>query len=120
MMAESKYTKAGLMRKNKVELLGLASEIEFIDEENTKSEIADAILIMSFPVFEEDEGPGTAGAAEGEPEPAPPVGVYPSEVRKTGPRVDGGDVVPVGEGIDNPNPPMSVRVRRIMESSKQS
>ena len=117
-MAEDQYTKSGLMRKNKAELLGLASEIEFIDGDNTKSEIADAILIMEFPVFEEDEGPGSAGAADGEQDLAPPVGVYPGEVRKTGPRVVSD--VPVGEGIDDPNPPMSVRVRRIMESQKKS
>ena len=120
-MAESKYTKTGLMRKNKVELLGLASEIEFIDEDNTKSEIADAILIMSFPVFEGDEGPGSAGVAEGEQgDPAPPTAVYPDEVLRTGPGVGGNRDVPVGEGIDDPDYPASARVQRIRESQRAS
>lgn len=99
-MAEDKYTKAGLMRKNKDVLLALASEIEFISGENTKSEIADAILIMQVPVFTASEGPGAKGQKR-----------LSSESR--------GQIYPGGPGIDDPEPEMSVRVRRIREASQR-
>ena len=43
-MAE--FTMSALMRKNKPVLLSLAAGIEFIDGDNTKAQIAEAILIM--------------------------------------------------------------------------
>ena len=103
-MAEDQYTKAGLMRKNKDALLALASGIEFISDENTKSEIADAILIMQITVFEEDEGPTAPGQKQ----------------RSASDPMVPERVVPSGPGIDDPDPEMSVRIRRIREASSNA
>ncbi len=103
-MATNKYTKAGLMRQSKANLLKLAEAIEFISEKNTKSEIADAILIMSRPAFAADEGPGKSlGVAT----PAAGPG-----------RVGGkGKWEP---SPDDPSYPKSIKVQRILDSQKES
>lgn len=103
-MATNKYTKSGLMRSSKADLLSLASPIEFITEKNTKSEIADAILIMSRPAFAADEGPGKSLGV------ATPAG---------GPGPVGGSTK-WEPSIDDPNYPKSLRVKRILDSQKES
>lgn len=78
------YTKKGLMRKLKSELLTIASSIEFVSDEMTKDEIADAILIMGV----RPGAPGAPGApgsseakSETAPAPAPDDSDYPRSVR---------------------------------------
>lgn len=92
-MAEDRlFTKAGLMRMNRTALLNLASAIEFIGEANTKSEIADAILIMRITT----------------PRLSPPVQRPDVAVPSNASDPDGS------------NPEMSVRVRRIREASSNT
>ncbi len=103
-MATNKYTKPGLMRRSKADLLKLAEPIEFISDKNTKSEIADSILIMSRPAFAADEGPGKSlGLA------TPAAG--------PGPR---GGKTKWEPGIDDPDYPKSNRIQRILDSQKES
>ncbi len=104
-MATDKYTKSGLMRQSKADLLKLAEHIEFITDKNTKSEIADAILIMSLPAFAADEGPGKSlGLA--------------TPAKSPGPR--GGGKTKWEPGIDDPNYPKSIKIQRILDSQKES
>ncbi len=103
-MATDKYTKSGLMRRSKANLLKLAEPIEFITDKNTKSEIADAILIMQRPAFAANEGPGESlGAATPAGDPGPVGGKTKWE-----------------PGIDDPNYPKSNRIQRILDSQKAS
>jgi hypothetical protein len=85
----AKFTKAGLMRKNRDDLLELAKDIEFVDDEMTKSEISDAIIIM------EDYRPPSVSGGE-------------VEVAKSETAIE--------PGPDDPDFPKSVRVRRIEAS----
>ena len=72
----SKFTKVGLMRKNKDSLLVLAGNIDFVDEKMTKSEIADAILIMGV-----GEAPVVPADSETVVEPSIDDPDYPKSVR---------------------------------------
>ncbi len=82
-MAE--LTMSALMRKNKGVLLSLASGIEFINSDNTKTEIAEVLLIMQDsrgnvpsvdPMGNPTEGPGKTPRS-----PAPGDVDYPKSIK---------------------------------------
>ena len=95
----SKWTKTGLMRKRKDDLLRIAAPIEFVNGEMLKGEIADAILIMD--VADPD------GLVVGDPVPGGP-----------GPNDPVPDVL-LGKAPDDPDYPKSIRIRRIEASQKE-